>query len=448
MFKQKMDVIAEKIFSRASSDAWIEGVATDSRLVKEGNLYFALKGERVDGHDFIPQAIERGAKGLVVEEAYSLPCPVPLIKVPNVLEALQVLASNYLKTFQPKIVAVTGSLGKTTTKEFIVTLLKKKYRVGSSPGNHNSQVGLPLTILNHLQGNEEAVVLEMGMTHLGQIERLVQIAPPLIAVLTTIEAVHQINFSGLEFIADAKSEIFSHPLTRVGIFPYEIPFKEKIQQAGTCQKLTYSAVSQEAQFCLKRFKNRILVDSPGEDTVMFDHQPLLGIHNDHNMLAAITCAKLAGLNWYQIEAGLQELQLPERRLERVERNGMTFINDSYNAATSSVCAALTALQELAGGERKIAVLGDMLEMGQISRQEHQKVGEKALECADYLFCFGKEMYAAYEIWKCRKSSQAHWFSSREELSANLKLFLTKGDHVLLKGSRGMETWKVIDEILK
>lgn len=446
MYRASLKEIGKILSLQVNQEISIEGIATDSRLVKSGQLFFALPGEKVDAHQFLDEAADKGACAAVVHQSYTSQSSFPLLHVPDVLEALQKIASSYLKSFQPKIVAVTGSLGKTTTKEFIAQILKQKYRVGNSPGNHNSQVGLPLSILNHLEGKEDYIVLEMGMTHAGQIEKLTQIAPPDIAVLTTIEAVHRVNFEGLDQIARAKGEIFSHPFTRVGILPLDVPFYSVLNDRGKCKKYTYSTLSKEANYKIERFREYFLVDAPDEERVMFDNPSLLGEHNYHNLLAAIVCAKLAGLDWYEIEKGISSIQLPERRLEKIEKNGIVFINDSYNAATASMKAALTTLKQVGQENRKVAVLGDMLELGEISREEHQKVAEKAMDCVDYLFCFGKEMYAAYEIWNKRNPDRVFWFSTRQELSASLKLFLNKGDHVLLKGSRGMETWKVLDEL--
>ena len=229
-----------KVSITSSMNCPVTGFAVDSRLVKQGNLFFALKGAHVDGHQFLSAAAVNGAVAAVVNESYNGPdFGLLLIKVPDPLIALQELAKSVLQQRKSKIVAVTGSLGKTTTKDFITTLLKSKYSVSCSPGNSNSQIGLPLTILNHTDGAEDVLVLEMGMTHSGQIKQLLQIAPPDIAVMTTVALVHAGNFNSLEDIARAKAEVLTHPKTTLGVIPHDVLLYDEIRNTGTCQKISF-----------------------------------------------------------------------------------------------------------------------------------------------------------------------------------------------------------------
>lgn len=220
-----------------TGEAIVRGVAVDSRQIKPGDLFFALPGAKADGHTFLEEAAKKGAAGAVVHHSYNgADFGLPLIKSDDVLQTLQELARKKVESARPRIVGITGSLGKTTTKEFVTTLLKAKYRVAASPGNSNSQIGLPLAILNHSGEGDEILVLEMGMTHPGEIHKLVSIAPPEVAVVTKVALVHACNFESIEEIAHAKGEIFSHPLTKMGIYNKESDFGGMLSGSGKCAK--------------------------------------------------------------------------------------------------------------------------------------------------------------------------------------------------------------------
>ena len=392
----------------------------DSRHAKPGNLFFALKGERTDGHAFLEDVAKKGCSAAVVAKNYDGPdYGLVIIRVDDVLHTLQMLAKSVLEESTSRIIAVTGSLGKTTTKDFIHSLLKHKYRVAASPGNYNSQIGLPLAILNHLKGDEEFVILEMGMTEAGQINKLVNIAPPEIAVITTVALVHAENFDSLKEIALAKGEIFSHPKTHVAIMHREMEFYEELTQIGTCRKIP--VVSRSCQLAVQ------------------------GVHNQQNFMVAATVVHVLGMEWDEIENASQSLTLPERRLERVERQGVLFINDSYNAAVPSVKSALASIPQPGPGGRRIAFLGTMPELGKFSDQCHREVGEFSLNCVDKMYCLGLECQPIYETWKKAKRPVL-WSIERAELVESLSNELREGDVVLLKGANKLRLWEVIDDL--
>lgn len=422
----------------------IAGVSVDSRLITSNQVFFALKGARVDGHASLAEAASKGAAAAVVNQSYDgNDFGLPLLRVEDGLQALQNLAKSILSQRKSKIVAVTGSVGKTTTKDFITALLQKKYCVGSSPGNSNSKIGLPLAILNHTTGKEDFLVLEMGMTSAGEISDLIQIAPPHIAVITSVALVHACNFSSLEEIALAKGEILAHPKTTLGIIAREIEAYEAIKSIGTCRKLSFSTSSRQADYCLEGTAKQFKVRCFGEDNLSLPCLPVPGKHNRHNFLAAVAVARSLHISWDEIAQAIPLLTLPERRLQTVEKNGIIFINDSYNASPVAVKAALAALPRPKLGGKRIAVIGAMLELGKFSERCHRDIAEAALQKVEHLLCLGEECLPMQEIWK-KADKEANLFKTLPELMEALKTIVRPGDVVLLKGSRSKELWKVLD----
>lgn len=363
----------------------------DSRLIQEGDTFFALPGAKTDGHAFLEEVSRKGAKVAYVKTE----CPsygMKLIKVSDPLLALQELAREKIKKFKGKIIAVTGSVGKTTTKEFIAQILSTKYKVCSTKKSQNTKITLPLTILNDLQGDEDFLVLEMGMTHPGDIGKLVSIAPPDIAVLTQVTFVHAVNFSSYEEIYRNKCEIFSSPRTQVKIrmetlVPYQGP-----------------------------------LHLPGEHTRL-------------NLAAAIEACKACGMT----EIDITHLNLPEKRLELVEKKGITFLNDSYNACWLSMKGAIDALTELKQ-KKKMAILGDMKEQGSWSQEMHQKVLDYAETKVEKLFLLGPE-------WSQTKlPPKAISFKDKKELVLELQKSLSEGDAILIKGSNSHQLWTLLEEV--
>ncbi|MEI8365969.1 MAG: UDP-N-acetylmuramoyl-tripeptide--D-alanyl-D-alanine ligase [Parachlamydiaceae bacterium] len=441
-FKQ----VARILGSESLSEAVIQGVAVDSRLLRQGDLFLALPGEKTDGHQFLSQAAERGASGAVVSMDYQGDnFGLPLIRSRNVLGSLQYLAKTTLQESDAYIVAVTGSLGKTTTKGFISSLLKQKFKVTSSPGNSNSQIGLPLTILNHVTFDEHVIVLEMGMTGPGHITQLVEIAPPDIAVVTIVSMVHACYFDSIEDIARAKGEIFSHPLTSLGIYHQDSDLDRALSSSGTCNKKSFSTTSCNADFYLLADDQGLLVTERAGTSFRFSDLEVPGKHNHHNFLSAVAVAKSLGMSHEEIAFAQKTLELPERRLQFIEKSGVLFINDAYNASALSIEAALNALPEPPIGGRKIAVLGGIVELGKFSEEIHRAVGEYALNHVDCMFCFGEDCLPIFDCWQSLKRPVV-WAVDRQALLAALRKQLLPGDVVLLKGSHVKEVYKILDEL--
>lgn len=423
----------------------IQKFCIDSRSVKGGELFFALKGERVDGHHFLQEVSQKGALAAVVSQDYrGESFGLHLIPVQDPLHALQDLAKTVLALSGTRVVAVTGSLGKTSTKEFTKHLLSTRYRVAASPGNSNSQVGVPLAILNDSVGDEEIFVIEMGMTLPGHIARLVQIAPPEVAVITNVALVHACSFASLEEIGWAKAEIFSHPHTRLGILNYDISNFKDLCQVGSAHKISFSTIYPYADYSIDPCQ-MILHANLEKSEIQLNPMPVPGKHNIHNLLAAISVARHFNISWEEINDAMPSIILPDRRLQFVNHRGILFLNDSYNAAEVSVKAALETLPQPKELGRKIAVLGSMLELGKFSDDCHHRVGEFALQHVECMYCLGEECWPIYEVWK-NAGRPVQFFKDRADLVVRLKSDLKASDVVLLKGSRSKELWKILEEI--
>ncbi len=424
----------------------LKAFRVDSRFVETGDIFFALPGEHADGHDFLVDVAARGAVAAVVKQDYVGPdYGLDLLRVPNVLEALQCLARIRLVKHRAKVVAITGSVGKTTTKDFLLTLLRQKYRVGASVGNQNSQIGLPLTLLNDISDDEDVIILEMGMTEPGNLEQLLTIAPADVALLTSVALVHAGSFENLEHIARTKAEIFTHPKTTLGILHRDIPNFDELSSFGRCSKLSFSTRYLESDYYLDEEKEHVVVCAKGQSHDL-GILKVPGKHNRHNLLAAIAAARSLGVDWRDISEAIPHLQLPKRRLQSISKGDVLFVNDSYNACDVSVKAALDSLPAPLPGGRRIAVLGTMPGLGKFSDPCHRDVGVYALNCVDSLFCLGIECQPMVDIWTGHGRA-AQLFLERHLLVQALQQFLQPRDVVLLKGANVKKMWEILDEIV-
>lgn len=383
----------------------------DSREVVPEALFFALKGNKVDGHAFLEQVKGRGAKGAVISEHYEGPTfGLHVFRVSNPLKMLQEMAKGVQRQRKAQIVGVTGSVGKTTTKEFIAHLLQERFKVGKNPGNANSQVGVPLTILNHLDGTEDIVVVEMGMTHPGNILRLVEMTPPDIALITAVHFVHAENFSSLHAIAQAKGEILTHSKTRLAVINKSLshyPFAPIRTEYYT-----------------------------SEDALGGDHLPP---HFKENLAAATIVARHFGLTDQEIRKHSETVQSIDKRFQMGLKKGVHFVNDAYNASEPSMIAALSYLPKTSG--KIFAVLGEMLELGSFSEKCHINVGKEAVKYIDELFLVGDGCAPIQQIFEAAGKKTKIYPDGKSVLS-DLKQKVKPGDVVLLKGSRFWRLWEL------
>ncbi len=422
----------------ACEDHLITGFAFDSREVEPGFLFFALRGNKFDGHDFIGEVGKKGAVAAVVEKSYQGETGgMVLLRVDDVVAALQKLAMEVQKSRKQRIIAVTGSLGKTTTKEFISILLSKKYSVAKTPGNSNSQVGLPLAILR-ASGQEEIFIVEMGMTEPGQIQKLTEIAPPEIAVITKIGYVHVDTVpNGIDGVAQAKAEILAPPTVKTAIIERDVYAFPVIQNTGSCEKVTYGMhdadMILEPGWCLN-FR---------EDISPHFRLPFTETHFCENFAGAATVARVMGMTWDEILKAVWELKSIPCRFEKIDRGGVTIVNDSYNASPESMKAALDNLPKPSFGAKTIVVFGEITTLGKYSEEGHKQVGEYVIAKADHLLCIGKRALPMVEMFNS-VGKPAEFFSDLQHLKTTLFEVCKPGDVVLLKGSNGNKLWQLLD----
>ncbi len=406
-----------------------------------------MGGEKFDGHNFCLSAIKNGAKAVVVEHLpKSLPKGIVAVVVEDTLKAYQDLAAYNRDQYDIPVVAVTGSVGKTSTKDLIAAALGKCKKVLKTLGNHNNEIGVPLTLLK-LQKEHEVAVLEMGMRGLGQIKLLAQIAKPTIGVVTNIGETHVELLGSVANSALAKRELVESLSDEgVAILNFDDPYvKEMVEVAKG--KVIFFGLSSGADIRAKNIRDEgmgtffecVNKVSNEEYSVTI---PLLGDHNVYNALAAIAVASAMQIPTEDILAGLAEAEITSMRQELLPVNDMIFINDTYNSSPSSMRAALKTLGRMKG-KRKVVVLGDMLELGEFSDKEHKEIGREVVKC-------GIDLVVTVGSKSCHISIEAaehgipSWHFKNHSFAADtLATMLQKGDSVLFKGSRGMH----IDELL-
>lgn len=430
----------------------------DSRAAILGSMFVALPGERVDGHDFVGNAFEHGADFALVHKDLSaqftqldLRQPLPAnaldrlqtpccLLVEDTLAALQQIARFWRAQLDIEVVGITGSVGKSTTKEMVAEVLSRRYPTLKNEGNFNNEIGLPLTILSLTRGHKRAV-LEMGFYVPGEIKFLCEIARPKIGVVTNIGTVHAERAGSQEMIAEGKSELVaSLPPDGTAILNYDDPYVRKMA-AKTQANVLFYGLSPEADLWVDEVEGlglegiRFRMHYGNE--VLHLRVPMLGRHSVHTAMRAAAVGLAEGLDWAEIISGLRFGHMQLRLVAVRTQNGALLLDDTYNASPQSTLAALNLLEELDG--RKVAVLGDMLELGQYEQQGHTMVGIRAAEVADLLITVGKRSHVTAEA--ARQSGLLPDHITEVETTAEavdaLKHILHPLDVVLIKGSRGM-----------
>ena len=436
---------------QGNPDVLVRGVATDSRKVKNGDIFVALRGQQVDGHDFLQKAVELGAAALLVaHQLDTVPEVVPVIQVANTLQALQELAAyNRLQTDIP-VVAVTGSNGKTSTKDMIAAVLQTRYHTLKTEANYNNELGLPLTLLN-LRQEHQAAVVEMGMRGPGEIHFLAELAKPTGAVITNIGEAHLERLGSVHNIALAKTEVLEH-ISEEGFALLNGDSPRLRELATRCQgKVWFYSLEGNADIVARNIRPeggsvRYEVTFPGGAGEIY--LPVPGSHNVMNSLAAIGVGLQLGLTFEEIARGLAQVALSYMRLEILQANEMTIINDTYNASPSSTKAAIRVLQETASG-RKIVVLGNMYELGTMEESGHREVGEAAAKAGvDHLIAVGNlaQWIAAGGITGGLAQEQVHHCEDNSQATYVLRTIIKSGDTILVKGSRGMAMEQIVKEL--
>jgi len=430
------------------ADVQINGVTIDSRKIEVGQLFIPFKGERTDGHQYVEDAIKRGAAAAFWQK--DVPNPpenLPLIFVDDSLTAIQALAKSYLQQLSVKVVGITGSNGKTSTKDMTTSLLSLKYKVQKTEGNYNNHLGLPLTVLG-LEEDTDIAVLEMGMSGRGEIDFLSRLAEPDIAVITNIGESHMQDLGSREGIAEAKLEILNG-LKDNGRFIYfgDEPLLSSRMKNSTLDKKTFGMNPSNDLYPLHiQTQNNGSVFHINKISDPFE-LPVLGNHNILNALAAMLVAEYFNIPFEVMNKGLQSLKLTNMRMELVEgKSGVKIINDAYNASPTSMLAAIDVLKKLPGYKQKIAVLGDMLELGDKEEAFHYEIGEK-LEGIDYVLTYGNlGSFIARGAKTALPEDRIFTFQDKEPLIQTLTHYVNKETVVLVKASRGMKLEEIVKAI--
>jgi UDP-N-acetylmuramoyl-tripeptide--D-alanyl-D-alanine ligase len=449
---------------RYDGGAMAQGYSIDSRTIQPGELFFAVKGERLDGHDFVEQALSRGAIAAVVgkDRVARYRSPVGLLAVDDTLVALQTLATAVRKIWGKTAIGITGSMGKTTTKEAMAHLLATKYRVHRTKGNFNNHFGLPLGLLT-LEPEYDLAVVEMGMSHLGEIAALARIAQPNQAVITNVAPVHLENFDSLAGIARAKYELIEalpHGGTAVlngddeYVCQFGRDFKGKVVTFGIKPTACDSAGVPAVVPADVRAEN---IESLGVQGTRFDlvsqevrqsvHSPLLGAHNVYNVLAAAAIALEHGITPSEISAALPSLQAADKRGQVVQLGNITVLYDCYNSSPKALMAAVDTLAAMPA-RRRIVVAGEMLELGTTGEQLHRESGRYIAGSrtgAKPDFLLGVRGLAKPMVETAREAGlEAEFVPTPEEAGEWLARETHDGDVVLLKASRGVQLERALE----
>ncbi len=416
------------------------GAAIDSRAVEPGQLFVALQGAR-DGHDFIPMAIEHGAAAALGERQLA---DVPMIVVPDARLALGAIARHWREQMSCRVVGITGSVGKTTTKEMTAAVLQSTFQTHKTKKNFNNDLGLPMTILD-IPPACEAAVTEMGMNHLGEISYLTSIAQPDVAVITNIGTMHIENLGSREGILRAKLEILEglrpggqvilngdEPLLRAAKLPVK-PLFFGIDTECDLRAVQIELGQGFTRFIAEGFGQRIPIDLPVE-----------GRHNVYDALAAALVGLSLGVRPERIAKALSFFRNTGDRQNVLEVGGYTLIADCYNAGPESVAAALAVLRARRTPGRRVAVLGDMLELGDHAPAAHTEMGRRAAEAADLVLLYGPMSHLAAEA----AGEKALHFETHEDLVRCLRERTAPGDLILFKGSHGMHMERALELFTK
>ncbi len=450
---------AEKV-ATWSGGAWsvlpnapIAFVTQDSRAVRPGALYVALRGERFDGHDFVDSAFRAGAVAAMVEASWEAPAGVaslPLLRVANPAKALLALAKGYRASLQTFFLGVTGSAGKTTLKELTASMLSGAGETVATPGNKNNEIGLPLSILS-IPPSARYAVIEAGISHPKDMDPLASTLQPDAAVISSIGSAHIAFFGSEQAIASEKAKLLSAtPPTGFAVLLDAVHERATLEAACRCRVVYASLKNPEADYFGESLPfGGVRVHRRGESAVEL-RTGLQGEHNVANALLAYATAREAGVTPEQALAGLAHFKAPPMRWERLDAGSVHVINDAYNANPLSMCAALKTFAQMQVPSGKVVVLGDMLELGEESDALHRQVGEEAGRTPwKRLVAVGSASRALLDGARSAgyEPSRMTWFATTAQAAEALPALLAPGDTVLLKGSRGMRLEQIVEALL-
>lgn len=443
--------------NRKLDDFFIEGISTDTRSIKQGDLFIPIHGENFDGHRFIDEAFKKGASVSLAECGFSQESENnKIIFVDDTISAYHRLAYHSRKSFKIPVIAITGSNGKTTTKDLTADILSSRYKVLKTPANFNNEIGVPQTLLK-LDEKTDMLVIELAMRGSGQIKQLADIVKPNIAIITNIGEAHYELLGSYQAIADAKAELLeSLPSDGIAVLNADDKWFSYLRTKFNGRIISFGE-NNEADLCLLSYE-ALGIDGFKIHIMAFDKQeyyfviPIMGFHNVYNCLAAICIALLHNVGERDIQEILNNSVITGKRMEKlVTDDGVIIINDAYNASPKSVDYAVKTLGMLKDVGKKYIVLGDMRELGEISENSHRSIGRLVSEAGvDYLITLGEMGKWIYEeaISSGMDSTKCLWYEDRQEAMRNLNGFLNPGDVVLVKASRLMKLEEVVDYIIE
>lgn len=433
------------------SDVFVDNISTDTRTITKGSVFVAIKGERSDGHDYGKKAMELGAVAVISERAID---GAKCIIVDSTRKALLDLAAYYRSKFDIPVVGITGSVGKTTTKEMIALVVSEQFNTLKTEGNHNNEIGVPWTLFG-LNSEHTAAVIEMGMSHSGEISRLSMCSQPTVAVITNVGVSHIENLGSQENILKAKMEIldgadYNAPL----ILSYDDKMLKSVEIHEGRKVVYYSVKKKDCDVYATDITDNgdsVSFTINYADGKVCAKINCMGEHNVKNALAAFCVGRELGIAPEKIVAGIEKFKPDGLRQNIRKSNGRTFIVDCYNASPDSMKSALDVLSkvEVKGSGKRYCVLADMLELGEMSKKLHRLVGEYvAGSKSDKLLCFGENSVGIIEgaVKKGFCEDNCKHFEGREQLADYLKSILEENDVVLFKGSRGMKLEEVINAL--
>lgn len=427
-------------------NARVCNISNDSRDIKEDTIYAAIVGERLDGHDFARAALENGAIAAIVEKRVT----EKDILVKDTRRALKDIAMGYRRRFDIPFLAVTGSSGKTTTKDMLYFAVSESRKTLRNLGNLNSEIGLPMTVFN-LDESHECAVLEMGMYVQGEIDYLAEIVKPHFAIITNVGVAHIQSAGSRENILKAKMEIANYMTqSDVLLINGDNDMLQTVDTGAIKPSVYKYGLEEHNDIRLISYETtesgmKIRADILGKITEY--EIPTLGIHNIYNSLSVMGLCSLMGLDMKKSAEGIRKYQPSKYRMEIKSVSGKTLIEDFYNANPDSLRASIETFRQMQG-ERKVAVLADMLELGEISEKEHMNAGIQASEIFDVIICIGSD--AKYigkgAIENGFDKGRVYYFANNEEAVSEINSILRPGDAVLMKGSRGMKLEEVAESI--
>jgi UDP-N-acetylmuramoyl-tripeptide--D-alanyl-D-alanine ligase len=427
----------------------IDKISTDSRTLKRGELFVALRGENFDAHNFVESAAKAGAAGAIVHSNWmgKIPANFALVRTEDTLQAYQNLAANYRNSLSLKVVAITGSNGKTSTKDFTAAVLGRRFRVTKTQGNFNNHVGLPRTMLE-ATSQDEVAVWEIGMNHPGEVAVLAKLAAPDAAIITNVGVAH-IEFMGSREAIAVEKGALAQAVGPEGtvILNADDPFSKSIA-ARTSAKVILAGTTEGTVRA-----SEITQSANGTDFTILEgaHRcraqlPVPGLHMVQNALLGVAAGRIFGLSLEDCAAGLAAAPLTKARLQIKEIHGVQFIDDSYNANPDSMKAALRTLVELDADGKRIAVLGEMRELGDESERSHCEVGETAAVLGvDHVIAIGNVAAAISNAAERAGLGNSRAVNSTTEAAEILVKIAEPGDLVLIKGSRAARTERVMEE---